>query len=149
MVDAQIQGWGADWPCTKLPILVHISQAPWPPGMNQTWAGKKGRPMSWVLTEESSLLAWALPSLQDLLLREQQCPLVTNKGLFILFPQRPTPSRGTHVITWPDQKCKGVPVNFSTQAKVTDDDGEALSQPIMHFPKEPHYYKQMVSSPSS
>lgn len=40
----------------------------------------------------------------------------------MLLPKSSTSNKGTHVITWPDQKGKEVPVIFPTQAEVTDDE---------------------------
>lgn len=41
-----------------------------------------------------------------------------QKSLFVLLPKSPTSSKGTHVITWPDQKVRKSLSSFLLQAKL-------------------------------
>lgn len=92
-VDVQMKKRGAGRPCLTLPSPVHILQAPWPPGMSQSWAGDKRSPISRVMTEES-FLAWPLSTPRHLLAQEIAMPSCVKQGSLHIAPLKPHIQQG-------------------------------------------------------
>ena len=55
---------------------------------------------------------YSSPDIVGGILMRKQCLLVINKSLFMLLFQSPASCRGTHMISWYDQKSKEVPSFF-------------------------------------
>lgn len=134
----------------KVPIPANILQAPWPPGMHQSWAGKKGGPVTWIISRRILIFSMDLTTPQQGGSGSSNVFLQRTGGSSCCSPQKPRIQQGhtCDCLAWP-KKVRDSPLIFPTRAKVTDDECKAPSQQVMHFLKEHHYWRQMVLSPLS